>query len=437
MSARSMRFLHAAGLMAATSVLVPVVGIATAPILAHGLGVDGRGSAAAALAPGVLIASGATLGLPDALTYCLAKVPERTRAALVSTAFISLAVGAVALLVVVAAARLLAGGTPGLQGLIELATVFALPQLLVGLLRGAAFGRQLWGAVAAERILNSFLRLIVLVVLLATGHLTVLSAVVVMAAAPVVAGAVYWRLALRPVPASAVAARDPATAASTADLLRYGSRMWLGSVASIVMSRLGPLLVTPLSDVRQLGLLTVAVTVADVPFIVATSLRDLLFGSDSRERDAERLALTTRASTLAALLGSVLLGATLPLWIDLAFGRGFAAAVPTTWVLLASIVVNVPGWMAGAGLSAWGRPELRSAGLVVALLVNLGALLVLVPPLGAFGAALAALLGSVVLTVFTVFTTARTVGIRRAHLLVPQRSDLAVLGALAARLRRR
>lgn len=431
-----MHFFRAAGLMAATSVLVPVVGLATAPILAHGLGVDGRGTAAAAVAPGVLIASGATLGLPEALTYVLAKVPQRTRAALASTAALSLIVGGVALIVVLAGARLLAGGTPGLQDLIVVGTVLALPQLLVGLLRGAAIGRQMWRAVAAERVSNSFLRLVLLLVLLLTGHLTVLTAVIVMAAAPVVAGAAYWRLLMSAPEAQPAEDVDDRGGAGTRQLLRFGSRMWLGSVASIVMSRLGPLLVTPLSDVRQLGLLTVAVTVADVPFIVATSLRDLLFGADSRERNPQRLALTTRASTAAALVGSLLLGLTLPLWIELAFGRGFAAAVPTTWVLLASIVINVPGWMAGAGLSAWGRPELRSMGLVLALLVNTAALLLLVPMLGALGAALAALLGSVVLTVLTVVNTARTVEVGVMEMLVPQRRDLAIVGLIRHRLRR-
>lgn len=429
-----MHFFRAAGLMAATSVLVPVVGLATAPILAHGLGVDGRGIAAAAVAPGVLIASGATLGLPEALTYFLAKLPERTRGALLSTAVLSLVVGGIALVAVLAGARLLAGGTPGLQDLIVVGTVLALPQLLVGLLRGAAIGRQMWRAVAAERVLNSFLRLVLLLVLFITGNLTVLAAVTVMAAAPVVAGAAYWRvLASTP---GAELLEGEGEGASTRQLLRFGSRMWLGSVASIVMSRLGPLLVTPLSDVRQLGLLTVAVTVADVPFIVATSLRDLLFGADSRERNPQRLALTTRAATAAALVGSLLLGLTLPLWIEIAFGRGFAAAVPTTWVLLASIVINVPGWMAGAGLSAWGRPELRSVGLVLALLINGAALLVLVPVLGALGAAVAALLGSVVLTTLTIVNTARIVGVRVGELLVPQRQDLTVVAQIRQRLRR-
>jgi len=421
--------------MAATSVLVPVVGVATAPILAHGLGVAGRGTAAAALAPNVLLAGAATLGLPDALTYFLAKTPDRTRAALRVTCLLSVVVGAAAFAVVAVSAPLLSGGVRDLDRLIVLATAFAIPLLLVNLLRGAAIGRHMWTAVAAERVANSFLRLIALALLLVLGQLTVLNAVLVMAIGPLVAGAAYWRLIVSPAPAAATANDERAGAG---DLVRYGTRMWLGSVASIVISRLGPLLVTPLSDVRQLGLLTAAVAIADVPFIVATSVRDVLFGADSRERDATRLALLTRASTGLALLGALALGLSLPLWIEFAFGRGFAAAMPATWVLLASVVVNVPGWMAGSGLSAWGRPELRSVGLVASLLANLAVLLLLVPPFGALGAAVAALIGALTLTGFTLVASSSVVGVHYRDLILPRREDLraafrAAQGVIASR----
>jgi O-antigen/teichoic acid export membrane protein len=423
---KNMHFFRAAGLMAATSVLVPVVGVATAPILAHGLGVAGRGTVAAALAPNVLLAGAATLGLPDALTYFLAKAPGRTRAALRVTSLLSVLVGAVAFVVVALFAAPLSGGVRGLDQLIVLATAFAVPLLLVNLLRGAAIGRHMWTAVAAERVTNSFLRLIALALLLILNQLTVLNAVLVMAIGPLVAGAAYWRIFRRPAEdeTEQETEQEQQEPGGARDLIRYGTRMWLGSVASIVISRLGPLLVTPLSDVRQLGLLTAAVAIADVPFIVATSVRDVLFGADSRQRDAQRLALLTRASTGVALLGSIVLGVSLPFWIEIAFGRGFAAAMPATWILLASVVVNVPGWMAGSGLSAWGRPELRSAGLVASLLANLVVLLLLVPPLGATGAAIAALVGALTLTGFTLVASASIVGVRYRDLLLPRPDDL-------------
>src|ERR1700712_2753399 len=69
-------------LVTASSLLVPVIGVLSAPILTHALGVAGRGEAGAAMAPGLLIGGVATLGLPQALTFHLAKRPHLMRAAI-------------------------------------------------------------------------------------------------------------------------------------------------------------------------------------------------------------------------------------------------------------------------------------------------------------------------------------------------------------------
>jgi hypothetical protein len=43
----------------------------------------------------------------------------------------------------------------------------------------------------------------------------------------------------------------------------------------MVNGRLAQLLVTPLSDVQQLGLFVVAITISDVPLIVSAAVRDV------------------------------------------------------------------------------------------------------------------------------------------------------------------
>ncbi|MCZ2829851.1 oligosaccharide flippase family protein [Modestobacter sp. VKM Ac-2986] len=417
-------FRRAMLVMTASSMLVPVVGILTAPILAQSLGVAGRGEAAAAVAPNLLVVSVATLGLPEALTFHLAKRPHVSRRALWWASLFSSLLGAVSLVVVLLLASPLSAGDDDLARLMVLGAVLAIPTLLVNLLRGAASGRQMWTAVAAERILNSVLRLVVLGALALTGHLDVLNAVLVMTIVPMVAGIVYWRLVL-PVPPPPEGV-GPAPAMASA-LLGFGSKIWLGSVASVLMARLSQLLVTPLSDVTQLGLLVVAITISDVPFIVAQTVRDVVFGTSSAQADPERLASTSRLGALIALVGSLVLGASLPLWIGLLFGEGFTGAVFPTWLLLASSVIAVPGLIAGAGLASAGRPGLRSAALVVALLTNLVGIFVLVPVIGAVGAATAALAGSVLSTGFGVVMAARQLRIPADRFLVPRVADVVFL----------
>ena len=407
-------------LVTASSLLVPVIGLATAPILTQSLGVAGRGAAGAALAPNLLIVGGATLGLPQALTFLLASRPHLARRALALASVLSAALGAVALVAVFFARSFLSGGDAQLEHLLILGTWLALPALIVGLLRGAATGLQMWVAVALERVVNSIIRLVLLGALALAGRLDVTAAVVVMSLAPVVAGIAYvgvFRRSRHPVEQSRVG--EP----FAAGMVRFGSQVWLAAVATMLMARLSQLLVTPLSSVEQLGLLIVAITISDVPYIVTQTVRDVTFGASSAESDTDRLLSTSRVATLIAFAGSAVLGVSLPFWIDIVFGAGFDAALLPTWLLLATSCIAVPGLIAGAGLDAAGRPGLRSVSLVLALIVNLVGLLLLVPPLGAVGGALAALGSTTASTVFMVAVASRLLKVKAHLFFVPGRQD--------------
>ncbi len=412
-------------LITSSSLLVPLIGLATAPILAHSLGVAGRGEVGAALAPNLLIVGGATLGMPQALTFYLAKRPQLTHLALRWASMFALLLGGLTFGAVYVARPYLSDGNPGLAHLMLLGTLLALPALVVGLLQGAAGGRQMWTAVALERAINSTFRLLLLGGLALSDRLDVTSAVLVISIAPVVAGLAYLPLAGRP--ALAISGDDPPPPRVAPDLLAFGSRVWLGAVATMLMARASQLLVTPLSDVVQLGLLIIAITISDVPYIVTQTVQAVTFGTNSAKPDTERLMATSRVATLVAVAGSAALGLTLPLWIGFVFGAGFQAAMVPTWLLLAASCISVPGLIAGAGLDSAGRPGLRSASLGLALVANVAGLLVLVPPLGAVGGALAALTSTTISTVFLTVAASRILRIGGHEFFVTRRTDLALL----------
>lgn len=421
-------------LVTGSSMLVPIIGLATAPILSHALGVAGRGQAGAAMAPNLLIVGGATLGLPNALTYYLAKRPGHARAAVAWATVMAVGLGGVTLAGLLMASNYLSGDDPGLAHLMVLGAWLAIPALVVGLLRGAAAGRQMWTAVALERAVNSLLRLVLLASLAFVGRLDVTSAVLVMCIAPVVAGVTYARVCCReetPVEDVAPSGRVAST------LLRYGSQVWLGSVATMLMARLSQLLVVPLSNAEQLGLLIVAITISDVPYIVTQTVREVAFGTNSADSDTKRLLTTSRIATLVAVVGSFVLGAALPWWIGVVFGSGFRAAVVPTWLLLASSCISVPGLIAGAGLDSAGRPVLRSASLIAGLIATALGLLLLVPPFGAMGAALAALISTGLSTAIAVIASSRILGVRSTEFFLPRHADLEMLRRLGMVVLRR
>ncbi len=407
-------------MMTASSFLVPAAGLLTAPLLARALSTDGRGELAAALAPAALMLAAATLGLPDALTYFLAKRPRMTRPALFWASLITTGLGLVCLLAVYLALPFLSGGDGVLARLILLATALTVPALVVNVFRGAATGHQMWMAIAVERLINTALKVLTFGLLFVARDLTVLAAVLVTCLTVLVAGVVYLPLLRRP---AADLTDDGSTAESPADpalvgegvvrpLVSFGSKVWLGSVASMMLARAAQLLMTPLSSVEDLGLFIVASTVSDVPLVVALAIQGALFGVNSKARDAAQVTSTARLTLLVALFGCLVLGGTLPLWIVPLFGPEFRAALVPTLMLLFSALLCIPGLMAATGLSAWGRPGLRSLGLSVTLVVNIAMFVLLAPRYGVYGACWTSIASNVLMTTYMILMSRRTMSVR-------------------------
>jgi O-antigen/teichoic acid export membrane protein len=420
--------------MTVSSFLVPAAGVLTQPILAHALGTSGRGELAAALAPAALALAVATFGLPEALTYYLAKHPRITRPALLWATLISVGLGGLCLVATIAAVPFLSTGDAVLGNLIVLGMALTVPALAVGVLRGAASGRQMWTTIAIERLVNTSLRIVAFVSLWLLGELTVLAAVLVSTLSPIVAGVVYWRLLVQPPHDDT---EQPLAGGTMRPLLSFGSRMWLGAVASMLLARIGQIIMAPLSSVEDLGLYSVAITISDLPLIVALAIRDTLYGVNSKTNDAAGITTTTRLTILVGFLGCAVLGGTLPWWIGPVFGAEFGAATVPTQMLMVSAMICIPGLMAAAGISAWGRPGLRSMGLGITLVANVSVFVLLVPPLGVIGACWTSILSNVVMTGFMVVVASRVMGVPVHDFLLVQRSDVALASREVARLVRR
>ena len=425
-------------LAASASVLVPVAGLLTAPMLAHGLGVVGRGELGVVLSPSILAVAVATLGLPEAVTFFVAKHPRLVSRALGLALPMSALVGGLCVLATAAALPVLSTGDEELARLTLLATALLVTALPVGVIRGAAVGHQMWMAVAVERVINCSVRVVGLAALLVTGHLSVFTAMLVIQLASVVAGLAYWRLW----PVVRDARRHPDRAGSFPGslpraLLVFGSRIWLGTVAEMAVARTAQLLVAPLSSVAELGLFVVAVTVSDVPLIFALAVRDAVFGTNSRTNDPGQVTTTSRMTLLVGVLGILGLGGTMPFWLGLVFGAQFEGAVVPALILMVSALICIPGLIASAGLTSNGRPGLSSAGMALTLVVNVAGLFLLVPVLGATGAACTGVVSNVVMTTYMVTVAARTMGVPARRFVLVRPADVAWAWREAVRSARR
>lgn len=369
----------------------PLAAIATMPIMAHALGTAGRGTVAAAMAPLLLAVPLASFGLPLAVTFMIARTPSLVQHVVRPVIMRSVALGAVASAGTVSVSGLLAQGDDQLRTLLCCASLAIVPQMCAAVLQAAAAGLAQWRLIAIERIVTNGLRLVALSILVCSGALTVGATVAVLATSPVVGAAVYLPAVIR----RASTAADPIAVHRHA-VMSYGARVWVGSISGIVLARIDQVLLTPMVSAADLGLYVVAVGLSELPLVVNNAIREVMFVSDSARTDDATLLRAGRVSTLITLVCAAVVAGTAPWVLPIVFGSPFSAALPTCLVLLAGVVLGNPGSIAGVALAARGRPGLRSVSLTIACAVNVVAMYVLGGAFGVIGAAVAAVLGSVV-----------------------------------------
>jgi O-antigen/teichoic acid export membrane protein len=407
--------------------ITPLAALISLPILTYTLGVTGRGEIAAATAPLLLAVTAGTFGIPEAVAFLVARTPRLLGSAVRRGAALITVAGVLATLTCFAASELLADGDQELQEMIIIACLAVTPTVVVLILRAGAAGLQWWRLVAAEQAITAVLRLIGIAVLAVVGQLTPLAAVVIIAITPVLGGLAYLPLRGRarpPVPDPAEPAPPPV---STGAILGYGGRIWFGSLTGVLLARLDQTIMTPLAGTYQLGLYAVAVNISDAALVLHSAIRDVTFTADAAHRDDEKLCASARISGFVSLMVGLVLAAVMPFALPLVFGADFAPALPAVLWLLGAVAVVAPGSIAGAGLSARGRPGLRSLALAIACVINIAVLLALVPALGAVGAAIATFAGNIVASQINIFALSRLGHIRARRFYGLRRSDLVII----------
>ncbi len=176
----------------------PLALLVTAPVLAHSLGVDGRGEVAGATAPLLLVSTAATFGIPQALTYAVARSPRAMRMALKHALEITAVTSLIATIAVILSANWLSGSNANLPKLIIVASLAILPTLVVVVFRGLASGLHRWRLVAREQFISAGLELGAVVALALTGTLTPLTATMALGFSPLTGILAYIRTRRRP-----------------------------------------------------------------------------------------------------------------------------------------------------------------------------------------------------------------------------------------------
>jgi O-antigen/teichoic acid export membrane protein len=179
------------------------------------------------------------------------------------------------------------------------------------------------------------------------------------------------------------------------NLLSFGWKTQLSSVAAFVNQRMDQLLLSLFISPRDLGLYVVAVTVTSGMGILPTAAGTVTFatGASMNPHDAARIiSRSLQASLIWLGAGAIVLFAVVPWAIPWVFGRPFTGSVLACRILLPGTVALGLNQVLYDGARALNQPALPSYSEGASLIITAGCLYVLVPRLGFLGAAIASTL---------------------------------------------
>jgi O-antigen/teichoic acid export membrane protein/glycosyltransferase involved in cell wall biosynthesis len=398
------------------------VGMVQAAIVARVLKPEGKGELTAALLLPQLLVTLAPLGINWASTYHLGRrtFHRETLTRSVLTSLILL--GGVAMLLcgaggILVRRSVLAGvSVPAfLLGVLTIPTQIAI-LFLNGLFRGEMRIPEA-NRMSISRNLLMFLCIVVFLTAIPLGVTGVVLAQVV--AETAVAIVFFYRFGgVKPVP---LLQWDVLRG-----LLGYGLQVYSFAILLYLNYRFDMFIVRSMLDLRETGLYSTAVSLAEMLWMIPFSVGVVLFPSIARasgpERDRLTLAVCRNSFWLMAGL-CVLLGLTRNLAIGILFGRQFLPASPALLAILPGILAMSVQQVLGADLGGRGRPLAVTLGAAVGLVANIALNFLWIPRFGIVGASLASSVSYTLVALVVAVAFLRISGNRARDAFLPRRED--------------
>ena len=419
-----LNYATATALTLAAKALALLLAAATSVVLARGLGPEARGDYALITLVPLIAVTVANGGIGLAAIHRVGRTPQAAATAATNAIVFSLAASVATAGILAALAAPLRTLYPAAYSYLPL-IVIAVPQALSYLLLQALLqATRAFVASAALVVVSYALQLAALSWLVLGAHLGLPGAVAAWFVAhltvAIATAVVTWRtLGLAPF--------DPA--ALRADVT-FGAVSWAGNIALLATTRASLLVAGAMLDAAQVGVLAMAIVLAEliwnVPEAAAFSLAPFVarFGEGRSELITPMvtrvvLALSAVAAVLVALVAD---------WLVVAlFGAEYADAAGVLRVLLPGIIGLAMAKVLAADLLGRGRPELTLRALLAAAAVAVLTSATLVPIAGPLGAAAASTIAYLVAGAALLATYVRVAGIAVGELLVPRMSDVSLL----------
>jgi O-antigen/teichoic acid export membrane protein len=288
---------------------------------------------------------------------------------------------------------------------------------------GQLQGMLLFGRYNAVSVLAKAVYVVAILVLLGILHLGV-------AAGVIATGATAMTMVLGALKPILAGGRPRFERRLFAAMLRYGSRVQIGSIFQIAMARLDVVILQFFRPLSQVGYYVVAQTIAELMLQLTRAFQSSVMPLVSSYEGDERQAATSADSLHhhsilagAAILFNAGFGSFVIFYV---YGAKFDPAIVPMLLLLPGVWFLGMGGVIQSDLSGRGRPGTSSRLAGVAAVVTILLDLALIPPLGVYGAVFASVTAYTVYGVASLITLHRVSGIPLRQLAVPTREDFAV-----------
>ncbi|MFW8744947.1 lipopolysaccharide biosynthesis protein [Mesorhizobium japonicum] len=334
----------------------PALGLLSGPVLAQTLGPAGRGQFASVMEPLTVAGAVASIGIPAAVTYFSAQ-----RGADAERIYrIGLLVAIVPSILVYAGMIWYSGEISRAQGLPRLVVVAAWAMILVSAVvqirRGYWQGRAAWARLDLERFGFAVLRFAAVVVVALLGIHESSAFIGAALLAFVLAALLLWA----PAPGRPRDRSHGVVVPRGGEFVGYSLTAAIGTISLVANNRLDQVLMPAQASSAQVGLYAVAVTVAEVPLVLAVlaarNALQLASAGQSLRAIVREVWIYVAMTAASSVVLAVFAGFYLPLF----FGASFEPSVIAVQVLSIGTSIASFATVAGSIVSGRRRPALSS-----------------------------------------------------------------------------
>ena len=178
-------------------------------------------------------------------------------------------------------------------------------------------------------------------------------------------------------------------------LLSYGIKSYWGGLSWMANARLDQLLMSSMIGLSELGQYAVAVSYGTVTFPLSASFAMVLFprvAGDASGQATKKIKKALRYNLVISSGMALALGLLCPWLLPLLFGKAYQGAVVPALILLAAAVFLGCNYVLSDGVRGLGAPLVASYAEMLAAGITIVGLLILLPALGIVGAAMVSLL---------------------------------------------